>query len=418
MNHLPSTQIPASFRSHFPTLKAIEGESPYLYFDSAATSLKPQAMIDAITHYYTQVSANVHRALHARGEEATLQYEGARDLLQQFIGAGAREEIIFTKGTTEGINFIALGLLPQIMSPGDEIIVSAYDHHSNLVPWQMACEKLGLILKIAPLDHQYQLDLTALKKLITPKTKILSVGLISNVLGTIAPWPELKILAQEHQLMLCYDAAQAIGKMPLDVRELGCDLLVFSGHKMYGPTGVGVLWGKRELLERMKPIYGGGDMIQEVTWQHTSYNELPYKLEAGTPAIASVIGLGASLKFLADYDLSSMQEHEQQLTYQLYSELADIKKIQLLFDPSFAKPGIDKVFGLASFTVDGMHPGDLASYLGRKGVAMRSGHLCAQPLLKHLGQSSLLRASVAGYTSAQDISALIEQLDRAIHFLA
>jgi cysteine desulfurase/selenocysteine lyase len=396
-------------RSQFPQLKnQVYGKS-LIYFDSAATSYKTQGVIDKTIHYYKDLSVNVHRAIHPLAEQATQEYEQTRTDIKTWINAQSTEEIIFTRGTTESINLVS-HILEESMKPGDEIILTISEHHSNLVPWQILSQKTKAVLKFITLTSQGKIDLEQAQKQFSSKTKIVAFPYISNVLGFINPVHEIIALAKKHQAYTLIDAAQAASRLPIDVQNLEVDFLAFSGHKCFGPTSFGVLYGKKDLLEKLPPFMGGGDMIENVELTHTDYNKLPFKYEAGTPNIAAVIAFKAALDFMQDLKIENIYHHEMELTHYLYQKLKTIPDINIIGDA----PG---KLGLVSFTLPGIHTQDMATFLGKRGFALRSGHLCAQPLLKHYQVPSVLRASISVYNTVEEIDALLENLQQIIKIL-
>jgi len=398
-------------RDHFPQFKRIlENNKSIIYLDSAATSFKPQSVIDTVSHYYSHLSSNVHRAIHPLSLEATTLYEGTRDKIKTLINAAKREEIIFTKGTTESINLVARTYGESFLKQGDEILITEMEHHSNLVPWQMVAKKTGATLKWVSVDENGELDLKDFENKINAKTKIFSFTMISNVTGAVNPVEYLINQAKKFKTLTFLDGAQWVPRCHTDVQKLDCDFLAFSGHKMFGPTGVGILYGKEIHLEQMPPFLGGGDMIKLVTMEETTYNELPYKFEAGTPAIASVIGLGSSVEFLKNYSFDSIKNHEYELTQYLEESLNKIPEV--IF---YGKP--KKRIGAVSFGIKNIHPQDAATLLGKWGIALRTGHLCAQPLLRKFGVTSLMRASLSIYSEKNDIDELIFHLKKLKEFI-
>lgn len=377
------------------------------YLDSAATTLKPQSVIDMVDTYYKEECANVHRGIHTLSEVSTAKYEKTREQLVEYIGAKKREEVIFTKGTTESINLVALSWGENNVTEGDEILISHMEHHSNIVPWQMLCERKKAILKIIPIDDNGDLDLEAFKSLINSKTKLLSVAYISNALGTINPVKELIAEARKYDTKILIDAAQAISHVKINVQELDCDFMAFSGHKMFGPTGVGVLYGKEELLETMPPIYGGGDMIDVVTFEKTTYNTLPQKLEAGTPNIAAIIGLSAAIDYINELGLENIVKYEDELLKYATEKLSSISTLRIV---GTAK----KKSAVISFVLEGIHPHDVATLANKYGIAVRTGHHCTQPLMKRMNVPATARASFSIYNTKADVDKLYTTLTKII----
>ena len=404
-----STFSVAELRSHFPILNQSINDFPLIYLDNAATTQKPQSVIDAICHYYANDNANVHRAGHHLSNRATTQFEAGRDKVQCFINARSSKEIIWTKGTTEGLNLLANVFSKQIQS-GDEIIISALEHHANIVPWQMLAERSGALLKVIPLTADSQLDLKAYQQLLNEKTKLVSVAHISNALGVINPVKEIAQLAHQVGAQVIVDGAQAIAHEVVDVQQLDCDYYLFSGHKMFAPTGIGVLYGKQALLEALPPWQGGGEMIKQVSFEQTTYNELPFKFEAGTPNIAGVIGLAAAIDFINGYDRLALKDHEQALLSFTERALSEIPEITL-----FAK-GIDKS-GALSFAVKGEHPTDIAMLLDAQGIAVRSGSHCAMPLMSELNCNGTVRVSFSIYNTLAEAQRFIDALKDVITML-
>ncbi len=394
-------------REDFPVLQRVVNGYPLVYLDSAATSQKPKAVIDAIDTYYRSYNANVHRGLHVLSEEATTAYEGARKKVARFINARSFREVIFTRNATEAINLVAYSWGGANIHAGDEIIVTDMEHHSNFVPWQLLAERTGAVLRFIPVTDDGLLDLDVYDSLLGPRTRIVAFTGMSNVLGTITPAKEIIARAHAAGAKALVDASQLVPHMGADVRDLDADFLAFTGHKMLGPTGIGVLWGRRELLEEMPPFLGGGDMIREVYHESSRWNDLPWKFEAGTPSIAEGIGLGVAVDYLTAVGLDKIHVHEQNITQHALECLSAIKGLTL-YGPSAAQRG-----GVVSFTVEGMHPHDLATLLDQRGIAIRAGHHCAQPLTERLGVGSTARASFYLYTLREEIDALAEGLEHA-----
>ena len=400
----------ASIRSKFPILQRKVKGKDLVYFDNAATAQKPQAVIDAITNYYEGYNANIHRGLHTLADEATAAYEESRLAVKEFIGAHSHEEIIFTKGTTESINLVAASWGRANLNKGDEIILSTLEHHSNIVPWQMIAEERGAIIKVIPIDDDGVLDMQAFSKLLNEKTKIVSIIHVSNALGVINPVEE--IISQSHEMgaLVLLDGAQSTVHLDIDVQSLDCDFFVFSGHKIYGPTGVGVLYGKKHILESMPPYQGGGEMIKEVSFEKTTYNELPFKFEAGTPNIADVIALKTAIAFINEHGKAYMRKHEETLLQYATEKLRTIEGLKIIGDI------IHKV-SVISFVIEGIHPQDLAILLDNQGIAVRTGHHCAQPLMQRLGIVGTTRASFAAYNTIEEIDIFITALNKALKML-
>lgn len=388
-------------RTKFPVLHQEVNGKPFIYFDNAATNQKPVAVIKALEHYYEADNANIHRGVHTLAERATAAFELTRKKAAEFINAGETEEVIFTKGTTEGINLIAATWGRKFVKEGDEIIISTLEHHSNIVPWQMLCEEKGAILKVVPINSKGEIMLDEYKKLLTSRTKLVSVVFASNALGTINPVEEMIGLAHEKGAVVVIDGAQASAHLQVDVQKLDADFLAFSAHKMYGPTGVGVLYGKRELLEEMPPYQGGGEMISEVTFEKTTYNAIPYKFEAGTPNIADVVAFGAAIDFINEHGKESIAAHELDLLKYATDGLKNIPGVKIIGEAS------EKV-SVVSFLLDGYHPLDVGMFLDARGIAVRTGHHCTQPLMKRLGIEGTVRASFSVYNNREEIDRLTE----------
>ncbi len=389
-------------RADFPILSRVVNGSPLIYLDSAASSQKPRQVIEAITSYYERSHANVHRSIHTLGEEATELYEGARDAVRSFVGARSREEIIFTRGTTEAINLVAQ-CVGRTLRPGDEIIVTEMEHHSNLIPWQMACRDHGSILKAVPVIGEGFLDMEAFARLLSPRTRMVAVAHVSNVLGTINPVADIVRRSHEAGALVLLDGAQGAPHLALDLASMGADFYVFSGHKMLGPTGIGVLYGRREILESLEPTWGGGEMIKEVWIDHAQWNDLPWRFEPGTPPIAGAVGLHAAVEYLGKLGMERVAAHERDLTARCLDALARIDGVTI-FGPR--NPEIKGA--VVAFNVEGIHPHDGAALLDERGIAVRAGHHCAQPLMKHFGIAGTLRASFSVYNTPAEVERLAE----------
>ena len=400
-----------AIRRQFPVLNREVKGKPLVYFDNAATSQKPQSVIDALLNYYTDYNANIHRGIHTLAEEATLAFENTRDAVQQFINAESREQIIFTRGTTEGINLVAYTWGRQNIQAGDEIIISTMEHHSNIVPWQILCEEKGAILKVIPISNEGELLISEYEKLLSPKTKLVSIAHASNALGTINPVKQIIKVAHKAGAVVLVDGAQSTVHLDIDVQEMDCDFFVFSSHKLYGPTGVGVLFGKKHLLESMPPFHGGGEMIKEVTFEKTTYNDLPYKYEAGTPNIADVIAFKTALGFIHQIGKEKIRRHEEELLDYSTTQLEQIPGLKII---GKAKEKVSVV----SFIIDGIHPQDIGILLDNRGIAVRTGHHCAQPLMNRFGITGTVRASFAMYNTKKEIDELIIGLQKAIKMLS
>jgi len=391
-------------RRQFPILAEAPYAKPLVYLDSAATSQKPHAVIDAISGFYAKDNANVHRGVHYLSERATEAYEGARAKAQGFLNAAHTQEIVFTRGTTESINLVAQTYAKTHLGVDDEVLITAMEHHSNIVPWQMICTERGARLRVAPIDDAGELLLDELDALVGPRTKLVAVTHVSNVLGTINPIRRIVDIAHARGARVLVDGAQAAPHLNVDVAALGCDFYALSGHKMYGPTGIGVLYGRRELLEEMPPYQGGGDMIASVSFESTVYNKVPYKFEAGTPDLAGAVGLGAAIDFLDGLRHEALAAHEHDVLAYGIEALSEVPGLQLI-GTARAKAGV------ISFLVDGVHPHDIGTILDREGIAVRTGHHCAQPLMSRLGVAATVRASLGCYNTRQDIDALVAGLN-------
>ena len=397
----------ARIRADFPILQAKVHGKPLVYFDNGATSQKPQAVIDALAHYYQAENSNIHRGVHYLSEQATASYEAARGKVRNFINARADKEIIFVRGTTEGINLVAQSYGRSFLKTGDEIIVSAMEHHSNIVPWQMLCEQVGAKLRVIPINHDGEIVMEEYRRLLNDKTKFVAVTHVSNALGTIVPAKEIVSLAHERGLPVLLDGAQAVPHLKVDVQDLGCDFYAFSGHKMFGPTGVGVLYGRAELLEKMPPYQGGGDMISLVTFEKTHYNVLPYKFEAGTPHISGGIGLGAAIDYLSALDWPQVSAHEHRLLDYATDALSRIDGLRII---GTAK----QKAGVLSFVFDHVHAHDVGTILDQEGVAVRAGHHCAMPVMQRFGVPATTRASFAFYNTIDEIDVMARAIERVL----
>ena len=393
-----------ALRGDFPILHQEVNNKPLIYLDSAASAQKPRAVMDAMDRYYESANANVHRGAHTLGDRATQAFEEVRDQVAKFLNAKSRKEIIWTKGTTEAMNLVSSGL-SQSWQPGDEIIVSRMEHHANIVPWQMAAERSGAVVKVLDINDKGELLVGQLDELITERTRVIAVGHVSNVLGTINPVKEIiaKAKAQDHDIITVIDGAQAVPHFRVDVQDLDCDFYAFSSHKLFGPTGLGVLYGKEARLEALPPYQGGGEMIERVSFEGTTFNKLPYKFEAGTPAIAEVVGLGAAIKYLDSLDREAIEAHEQAL-YERAKELAaDIPGLKLIGEADNKVP-------VMSFVMEGLHPSDLGTLLDQQGIGIRTGHHCAMPLMEALKVPGTARASFAFYNTLEEVDTLFAGL--------
>jgi len=394
-------------RNDFPILKQQVNGCPLVYLDNGATSQKPQSVIDAIVNYYSTTNSNVHRGVHTMSQQATDGYEGARAKVRQFINASDDREIIFTRNTTEGINLVAHSYGRQNIGPGDDIIVSNMEHHSNIVPWQMLCEETGANLRVVPIDDAGELLMDEYEKMLSSRTKLVSITHVSNALGTILPAAPIARMAHAHGAPVLFDGAQAVPHMPVDVQELDCDFYVFSGHKLFGPTGIGILYGKAEYLEAMPPFLGGGEMIKSVTFEKTIYNDLPYKFEGGTPDIAGAIGLGAAIDYVNDLGFDQITAHEDELLRYGTDALSTIEGLKIIGTAEHKA-------GILSFVMDLAHPHDIGTILDEQGIAIRTGHHCAQPVMQRFQIPATARASLAFYNTKEDIDALVKGIDRVI----
>lgn len=399
----------AQIRSEFPTLHQEVYGKPLIYFDNGATAQKPQSVIDAISKYYSKDNANIHRGVHHLSQVATEQYENARKIIQKSINAPSPEQVLFTKGTTDGINLVAFSF-GQLLNVGDEIIISEMEHHSNIVPWQMLCERQGCVLKVIPINEKGELKMDIFESYLSERTKLVTVTHISNTLGTINPVQEIIEKAHAAGAKVLIDGAQSIQHTKVDVQALDCDFFVFSGHKVFGPTGVGILYGKKDVLDEMPPYQGGGDMIAKVTFEKTTYNELPHKFEAGTPNISGGICLGTAFEYLNSLDMDAIHAHEQELLDYAESELKKIEGVRLIGTA-------DNKTSVVSFVVDGTHPFDIGTLLDKQGIAVRTGHHCTQPLMDLFKILGTVRASFAFYNTKEEIDVFIKALQRSINML-
>jgi len=403
---------PAAFdvlriRRDFPILDQKVFGKPLVYLDNAATAQKPSAVLDAITRYYTQDNANIHRGLHQLSERATAAYEAVRSKVRRFVNAASDAEIIFVRGTTEAINLVAQACGRARVGPGDEVLITAMEHHSNIVPWQMLCDEKGARLRVAPVGDAGELLTDEFEKLLGPRTRLVALAHVSNALGTINPVKRLVETAHRHGALVLVDGAQAAPHLMIDVRNLDADFYALSGHKLFGPTGIGVLYGRESLLEAMPPWQGGGDMIASVTFEKTIYNRLPHKFEAGTPDIAGVIGLGAALDWLGSIDRAAARAHEDDVLAHATRSIAALPRVRLV---GTAK----EKTGVLSFVIDGVHPHDIGTILDRDGIAIRAGHHCAQPLMDRFGVPATARASFALYNTREEADALVAGVRRVL----
>ena len=386
-------------RADFPILARTVNGRPLVYLDNAATSQKPRAVLDAITSYYTNINANVHRGVHELSGQATDAYEAARERIRAFFNARSTHEIVYTRNATEGINLVAYTFVRPNLRPGDEVLISAMEHHSNIVPWQIVCEGTGARLRVAPVDDRGELQLDEFERLLTERTRIAAVTHMSNALGTVTPVGDIVRLARAQGVPVLIDASQAAYHMRIDVQAIDCDFLVATGHKLYGPTGIGVLYGKEARLDAMPPFMGGGDMISSVSFERSSWNALPYKFEAGTPHIAGAIGLHAALDYIENIGFEAIGMHERELLEYGTSVLESIDGLRLIGTaPNKAS--------ILSFVMDGVHPHDIGTIVDREGVAIRTGHHCAQPVMERFGVPATARASLAMYNTREELDAL------------
>jgi cysteine desulfurase/selenocysteine lyase len=394
-----------TIRAEFPALQQEVHGKPLVYLDNAATTQKPRVVIDAIRRYYEHDNANIHRGVHALSERATAMYEQAREAVRGFIHAKSVAEVIFTRNATESINIVARAWGDANVRAGDEVLITAIEHHSNIVPWQQLCLRTGATLKVAPIDDTGALIVEAFEQLLGPKTKIVAMTQLSNALGTVVPVKALAAKAKAVGAMVLVDGSQAAYHFPTDVQDLGCDFYAFTGHKLYGPTGIGVLWGREAVLEAMPPFLGGGDMIASVTFEHTTYNALPYKFEAGTPHISGPIGLAAAIGFVQQVGFAAIQAHETALLNYATVRLSSLPGVRLIGTAPVKA-------SVLSFVMDNIHPHDIGTIVDREGVAIRTGHHCAQPVMDRFGIPATARASLAMYNTQADIDALVRALAR------
>jgi cysteine desulfurase/selenocysteine lyase len=394
-------------RKDFPILDQQVNGKPLVYLDNAATSQKPQSVIDALVRYYTTVNSNVHRGVHTLSQLATDEYEEARGKVRAFLNAAEDREIIFVRGTTEGINLVAQSYGRANVGQGDEIIISDMEHHSNIVPWQFLCQERGAILRVVPVNDAGELLIDEYERMLGPRTKLVSITHVSNALGTVNAVKQIVETAHRYDVPVLLDGAQAAPHCPVDVQDLGCDFYVFSGHKLYGPTGIGVLYGRAELLEAMPPYQGGGEMIKSVTMEKTVYGDLPHKFEAGTPNIAGSIGLGAAIDYLGNLGMDRIAAYERELLEYGTKCLSSLSAVRIIGTAQ-------KKSGILSFVMDDVHPHDIGTILDREGIAVRTGHHCAQPLMERFGILATSRASLAFYNTKEEIDVLVKGLDRVL----
>lgn len=394
-------------REDFPILSKKVHDKDLVYLDNAATTQKPIYVIDKVNKYYTTMNANIHRGVHALSQEATEAFEGARIQIKQFINALGKNQVIFTRGTTEAINLVASSYGRKNIREGDEIIISHMEHHSNIVPWQLLCQEKNAKLRVIPVNEDGELIIEEFEKMVNEKTKFISVVFVSNSLGTINPVKRIVEYAHQFNIPVLVDAAQAVNHLKVDVQELDCDFLAFSGHKIYGPTGIGALYGKVELLESMSPYQGGGDMISKVTFEETTYNELPHKFEAGTPDIAGAIGLGAAIEYVNKVGIENIKEHEQSLLDYATRQIAEVPGLRII---GTAK----EKTSVLSFVLENIHPHDIGTFLDFEGVAIRTGHHCTQPLMKRFNIPATSRASFGMYNTKDEVDVLVNGLKKII----
>ena len=394
-----------ALRNDFPILHECVHGKPLVYLDNAATTQKPQSVIDALTRYYRTQNANIHRGVHTLSELATYEYEKARGKMKLFLNAADTREIIFVRGTTEGINLVKDTFGRKFIGASDEIVISAMEHHSNIVPWQLLCEEKGCKLKVAPINDRGELDFEAFTRLVTERTKLVSIVYVSNSLGTINPVKRVIEFSHARGVPVLIDGAQAVSHLPVDVRELDCDFFVLSGHKLFGPTGIGVLYGKMELLEKMPPYQAGGDMIRSVTFEKTTYNELPYKFEAGTPNIADVIGLGAALDYVQNVGWAAIEEHEAGLLRYATMKVGSLEGVRIIGTAA-------EKASVLSFVLNDVHAHDVGTILDQEGVAIRTGHHCTQPVMARFSVPATVRASFAFYNTLSEVDTLVEGIKK------
>ncbi|AOV06963.1 cysteine desulfurase [Sporosarcina ureilytica] len=400
-------------RNHFPILNQEINGHPLVYLDSAATSQKPQQVIDAISHYYTYENSNVHRGVHTLGNRATEAYEGAREKVRRFVNAKSTKEIIFTRGTTTALNLVAQSYGQANVQEGDEIVITHMEHHSNIIPWQQLARAKGATLNYIDLEADGTISLEKVREVITDRTKIVAIMHVSNVLGTINPIQEITEIAHAHGAVMVVDGAQAAPHIKVDVEALDCDFYAFSGHKMGAPTGIGVLYGKKRLLENMEPVEFGGEMIDFVGLQESTWKELPWKFEGGTPIIAGAVGLGAAIDFLEEIGLDNIERHEHELAAYALERFKDVEGLTI-----YGPMNADERAGVITFNLEGVHPHDLATVLDMNGIAVRAGHHCAQPLMKWLDVSSTARASFYVYNTKEDVDRLVDGLRTAKEYFS
>ena len=397
-------------KADFPILNELVYGKPLVYLDNAATTQKPQVVIDALNDYYLHINSNIHRGVHCLSQQATNEFERAREVVRQYIHAATTQEVIFTRGATESINLVAASFGRTYLQPGDEVIVSEMEHHSNIVPWQLACEAHGAKLKVLPFNAQGELIISELEALITERTKIVAVAHVSNSLGTVNPIAEIIRIAHQHDVPVLIDGAQAVAHCPVDVQALDCEFYCFSGHKMYAPMGIGVMYGKTQWLNEMQPYQGGGEMIKDVTFEKTTYNELPFKFEAGTPSVGDVIGLRTAIEYIQSIGLEKIAAYEQELLTYTTEKLSKIDGMRFIGEAA-------QKTGVISFLVGNIHPYDMGVLLDHQGIAVRTGHHCTQPIMTHFGIPGTVRASFALYNTFEEADKLVEAVVKAKNML-
>ena len=399
--------ISTILRNDFPVLQQTIYGKPLIYLDNAATALKPQSVIDTINHYYSTESSNVHRGIYYLSEKATAEFEGTRTKIHQFINSASAEEIIFVRGTTEAINLVAASYVRPMVRKGDEIVLSVIEHHSNIVPWQIVCSETGAELRIIPVYDSGELQLDEYEKLLNEKTKFVAIGHVSNAIGTINPVKQMIEMAHRHGASVLIDGAQAAPHLVVDVQDLNCDFYAFSGHKLYGPTGIGVLYGKSELLDQMQPYHGGGEMISSVSFEKTTYKKPPHKFEAGTPPIAGAIGLGTAIDYVKSIGLQEISAYENQLLKYATEKIVTVPGVRIIGNAKLKA-------AILSFVIDGIHPHDIGTIMDRDGIAIRAGHHCAMPAMQRFGVPATARASFAFYNTKDEIDVFVDTLGKAI----
>ena len=403
-----------AIRQDFPILSRTVYGKPLVYLDNAATTQKPLCVLDAMRNEYLNVNANVHRGVHYLSQQATDLHEAAREAVREFINARKTEEIVFTRGTTEAINLVASSFCEAFMHEGDEVIVSAMEHHSNIVPWQLQASRRGIVLRVLPMSDDGILQIDRLEQLINDKTRLISVAHVSNVLGTVNPVKEIVRIAHSHDVPVLVDGAQSTPHFTVDVQDIGCDFFAFSGHKMYGPTGIGVLYGKEEWLEKMPPYQGGGEMIESVSFDRTTFGQLPFKFEAGTPDFVATHGLATAIRYVSELGMDNIRQHEQQLTDYCMQQLQGIDGIRIYGPRSSGSQSSALKDAVVSFNVGSIHHLDIGTLLDRLGIAVRTGHHCAQPLMDRLGVQGTVRASFALYNTKEEIDSFVAALRRVV----